>query len=151
MNNDTRRPILVATRGLFAALAFAAPILAQDRPRIETPGVEQHLLLNAPLSQFPGKQITVFTGEFQPGAETPLHRHPATEIVFVLEGEGVMHIQGRDSRELKQGNALLVQPEAGKASFVHQAVNLSPTERMKALVIVIHDQGMPPALPVDDR
>ena len=153
MNNDPRprRAILAAAGGLFATLAFAVPISAQDQARIETPGVEQHLLLNAPLSQFPGKQITVFIGEFQPGAETPSHRHPATEILFVLEGEGVMHIQGRDSRELKQGNALLVQPEAGKASFIHQAVNLSQTEGMKALVIVIHDQGMPPALPLNDH
>ena len=150
MMNDPRRAIFVAT-GLFAAIAFAAPIFAQDQPRIETPGVEQHVLLNAPLSQFPGKQVAVFIGEFQPGAETPLHRHPATEILFVLEGEGVMHIQGRDSRELKQGNALLVQPEPGKDSFVHQAVNLGQTERMKALVIVIYDQGKPPALPVSDR
>ena len=151
MNDFPRRVILAAAGGLIASLALAATAHAQDQARIKTPGVEQHLLLNAPLSQFPGKQITVFIGEFQPGAETPLHRHPATEILFVLEGEGVMHIRGRDSRELEQGHALLVQPEAGEDSFVHQAVNVSRTERMKALVIVMHDQGMPPALPLNGR
>ncbi|HVS13544.1 MAG TPA: cupin domain-containing protein [Thermoanaerobaculia bacterium] len=151
MNNGPRRVVLAAAGSLFASLALAVPIYAQDEAPVETPEVEPQRLLNAELSQFPGKQITVFIGEFQPGAETPLHRHPATEILFVLEGEGVMHIQGRDSRELKQGNVVLVEPDVGEDSFIHQAVNLSQTERMRTLVIVIHDEGMPPALPLNDH
>lgn len=149
MNNRTPRVVFAATVGIFASLTLAAPIHAQDEVRVETPSVEPQRLLNAPLAQFPGKQVTVFVGQFQPGAETPLHRHPATEILFVLEGEGVMHIQGRDSQELKQGNVVLVEPNAGEDSFIHQAVNLSETQRMRTLVIVIHDEETPPALPLD--
>lgn len=148
MRNVPHRVIFAATCILFASLALAAP---QGTALVKTPGVDQQLLLNAPLAQFPGKQITVFIGDFQPGAETPLHRHPATELVFVLDGEGVMHIQGRDSRKLEKGKVVLVEPDAGEDSFVHQAVNGSQTERMKTLVVVIHDEGTPPGLPVDDH
>lgn len=33
---------------------------------------------------------------------------------------------------------------------IHEAVDVSQTQGMKSLVIVIHDEGMPPALPMDN-
>jgi len=123
----------------------------KTRPSIGTPGVVQTVLLNAPLVQCPGKMLTVFTGEFEPGAETPLHRHPATELLFVLEGKGVMDIQGRESRNLIPGSIVLVEPDRGQDSFIHKAANLSDTQKMKTLVMVIHNEGTPPALPVDEQ
>ena len=113
-----------------------------------TSGVTQEVLLSAPLAQFPGKQITVFIGNFEPGAATPYHRHPGTELLFVLEGQGVMHIDGAGSRDLQAGNAVLVNPEPGHDSFTHQAVNTDGSRPMSNLVVVIHDEGTPPALPV---
>ena len=104
--------------------------------------------MSAPLAQFPGKQITVFIGNFEPGSATPYHRHPGTELLFVLEGQGVMHIEGADSRELRAGTAVLVHPEPGQHSFTHQAVNTDQHQPMRNLVVVIHDEGTPPALPV---
>lgn len=111
-------------------------------------GVTQEYLLSVPLAQFPGKQITVFIGNFEPGSATPFHRHPGTELLFVLEGQGVMHIAGADSRELRAGTAVLVHPDPGEDSFVHQAVNTDESRPMSNLVVVIHDEGTPPALPV---
>lgn len=140
-----------AASGLVAGCILVVSIQAQKEARIETPGVEPRLLVTGPLAQCPGKQVTIFTGNFEPGAQTPIHRHPGTEILYVLEGEGVMHIRGRDSRELIQGRVVLVEPEAGHDAFIHQAVNLSSTEGMKTLVVVIHDQGVPPGLPLADR
>ena len=109
--------------------------------------VTQDQVLSAPLSQFPGKQITVFIGNFEPGAAVPFHRHPGTELLFVLEGQGVMNITGAEPRELEAGSAVLVSPEPGEGSFTHQVVNTDPSRAMKNLVIVIHDVGVPPALP----
>lgn len=151
MHSTSRLVARAAASSLFASLILALPVHAQDEVRVETPGIEQQLLLNAPLSQFPGKQVTIFIGDFEPGAETPVHRHPATEILYVLEGEGIMHIQGHDSRTLTQGNVVLIEPAASEDSFIHRAVNLSQADGMKTLVIVIHDEGTPPALPVNER
>jgi mannose-6-phosphate isomerase-like protein (cupin superfamily) len=119
------------------------------RPSAETSTVTQEHLLSEPLTQFPGKQITVFVGNFPPGSATALHRHPGTELLFVLEGEGIMHIEGAESRELNSGNAVLVSPSPGMESFTHQAVNTDQGQTMRNLVVVIHDIGTPPALPVD--
>lgn len=130
--------------GVVPALLFA-----QGSEQVRTPGVAQELLVSNSLSQFPGKQVTVFTGEFEPGASTPRHSHPGTELLYVLEGNGVMHISGRDSVDLTAGKAILVQPGSGEDHFVHRAVNRSETIAMKTLVVVIHDVDTPPALPVE--
>jgi quercetin dioxygenase-like cupin family protein len=114
---------------------------------METPGVTQELLVNAPLAQFPGKRVLAFTGEFQPGARTPFHRHPGTELFFVLDGQGVMTIRGREPKELTSGKMVLVEPDSGEDSFTHEVVNLSDSDGLKTLVIVIHDEGAAPALP----
>jgi quercetin dioxygenase-like cupin family protein len=151
MWSKTSHTVVGACGGLLGGFLLAVSIRAQTSTPVATPGVAQQVLLNAPLAQFPGKQVTVFTGEFAPGARTPLHRHPATELLFVLEGEGVMNIPGRKSHELTPGRVVLVEPGAGKDSFIHEAVNLSESDRMKTLVIVIHDQGTPPALPLNDQ
>ena len=128
-----------------------APFLlnAQGTEDVPTPGVTQELLVSAGLSQFDGKQMTVFIGQFAPNAATPQHKHPGTELLYVLEGHGEMHISGQDSKVLSPGSAVLVQPEPGQDHFIHQAVNGSQSEPMKTLVIVIHDANTPPALPVD--
>ena len=130
-----------------ACAAIPLLLLAQGTDAVRTPGVTQELLVSQALGQFPGKQVTIFTGEFAPGAATPRHRHPGTEILYVLEGSGEMHVSGRETIALEQGRAVLVQPDGGKNHFIHQAVN---TGELKTLVIVIHDSNTPPALPVDE-
>jgi len=147
------RLIPVAVVGsLVIAAALSTTADAQQTvprpPSVETPGIDQKILIDAPLAQFPGKRILVFTGTFEPGAKTSLHRHPGTELLYVLEGTGTMVLPGRDSETLTPGTMVLVEPRAGESSFTHQAINLSETKRMKTLVIVIHEQGTPPALPV---
>ncbi len=145
---ESKLVLLGASAGLVLGFVLAASMPVGAQARIEIPGVEQQLLLNAPLAQFPGKQVTVFIGAFEPGAGTPMHLHPATEIIYVLEGEGVMNIRGRESKELATGKALMVEPHTGQDSFVHQVVNLDPEAGMRNLVVVIHDLGTPPALPL---
>ena len=123
-------------------------IVGQGSEDVPTPGVTQEVLVSSPLSQIPGKQMTAFIGRFAPGAATPLHRHPGTEFLYVLDGNGAMHIADRESLALDEGGAVLVQPLAGEGHFVHQAVNGSESAGMTTLVIVIHDTNTPPALPL---
>ena len=146
---------LAVLSSLAVSLPEGDPSHAQGRradavepaPNLDTPGVRQKPLLQAPLTRIPGKQATIFLGEFEPGASTPLHRHPGTEMLFVLEGRGRMEIAGRDSQPLESGNLVLVEPDPGVAWFSHRVVNEDEEAALHTLVIVIHDEGTPPALP----
>ena len=151
MHLKLRHLMLAGAGGLVIGLALATAIHAQQRLDVNTPGISQTVLLNAPLAQFPGKQVLVFTGQFEPGASTPIHRHPGTELLYVLEGEGVMVLRGRESEQLTPGRVVLAEPDPGEDAFIHKAIHLSKTDRMKTLVFVIHDEGTPPALPVSQE
>ena len=140
-----------ALSGILAGFVLAVAVHGQDPVRIETPSVESKLLFSGPLKQCPGKRLTVGTGTFEPEAETPLHRHAGTEILYVLEGGGEMHIEGKGSGQLIPGIAWLVEPQEGEESFVHQAVNLSSTEARKTFLVLIHDEVTPTSSPVDQE
>ncbi len=127
--------LLAFTCGLSASLV-GSDVHAQ-RSAVETPGVEQNYLLSQPMAEFPGKNVVVFTGHFDPGASTPIHRHPGTEFVFVLEGRGEMLRPGRAPVPLEPGVMVLSEPDPGERGFTHQARNLSETDGLKTLVIVI--------------
>lgn len=140
-----------AAAGVLIGCALAVSAEAQETTPPNAPPIKQEFLVRAPLAQFSGKQVTVLTGEFQPGAVTPLHRHTATELLYVLQGEGIMKIEGRDSLVLAAGEMVLVEPQAGEDAFVHQVVNTSSTEILKTLVIIIHDDGSPPAVRLENQ
>jgi quercetin dioxygenase-like cupin family protein len=116
-----------------------------------TPGVKQVTLLNEPLSQYPGKRAFMFLAEFEPGAEIPFHRHPGTEFLYVMEGVGIMERPGQPPRRVQEGTLILSEPEAGADAFTHQVYNASDTTPLKTLVLVLHDEGMPPALVVEPQ
>ena len=145
----SNRHLVLAVAGVLAVGIVGAPALyAQQERTLETPGVEQTVILNAPLVEFPGKRVLVFIGDFEPGAATPIHRHPGTEFLFVLEGEGVIEQRGRDPLNLRAGVVVLSEPDADDTAFIHQAKNLSDTNRLKTLVLIIHDEGTSPAEPL---
>lgn len=150
MKIGVRHLAISAVGGIFIGLVIAGTLDAQQPSAMRTPGVQQTFLLNAPLTSMPGKQIDVLIGDFQPGARTPLHRHPGIELLYVLEGEGEMIISGRESLSLKEGSIVLVEPEVGEDSFVHAVINRSASEGIKTLVFVIHDEGTSIADPVSE-
>ena len=149
--NDLRLGLAFAC-GL-AASAIGSSLLAQQTQQasgVETPGIEQIYLLNQPLAEFPGKNVVVFIGDFEPGASTSLHQHPGTEFLFVLEGNGVMERPGREPAKLEPGVIVLSEPDPGESAFTHRAINSSETEGMKTLVLVIHDLGSPTMVPLEE-
>ena len=50
------------------------------------------LLKNIP--ENPGKEMLMITVEHAPGGASPIHRHHAHALVYVLEGSVVMQVQG---------------------------------------------------------
>ncbi|HET9373787.1 MAG TPA: hypothetical protein VFO40_02370, partial [Chthoniobacterales bacterium] len=47
-------------------------------------------LMSKALVGIPGKEVTMITVDYPPGATDPVHRHNASAFVYVLEGSVVM-------------------------------------------------------------
>ena len=52
-------------------------------------------LMTKALANVPGKEVTMITVDYPPGAADPVHRHYASAFVYVLEGSIVMQTSSR--------------------------------------------------------
>ena len=85
------------------------------------PGLS-HRTVAGPLQGFHTLEVWVQTVD--PGAATPVHRHDCEEAIVILEGHGVMEIEGQ-KQEFEPGNTLVIPRNA-----VHQ-VTCSGSEPLR--------------------
>ena len=96
-------------------------------------------LLSRDLAGIPGKELTMITVDYLPGASDPVHTHNAQAMVYVLEGSVVMQVQGRAPVTLLPGQTFYEGPDD-----VHiVARNASQTAPAKFLVFFVKDKGAP--------
>jgi quercetin dioxygenase-like cupin family protein len=77
------------------------------------------------------QETVVSVVEFPPGTTAPWHIHPgAQEMLYVIEGNVVVEIEGKGGSLLKAGEASII-----PAEIVHLARNYSTTTTGKALVV----------------
>ena len=108
-----------------ASDAVVAPLMARD------------------LIGIPGKEVTLETVEYAPGARSPPHRHHAQVFVYVLEGTLRMQVQGSPAVTLGPGSTFYESPED-----VHTvSENASQTQPAKFLVVMIKDKASTAAQP----
>lgn len=101
-------------------------------------------LLTKPLTDIPGKEGTVLTVNYAPGASGQVHRHNAHVFVYVLEGQIVMGVQGGKEETLGPGQTFYESP-----SDIHVVGrNASATKPAKFLVFMVKDIGAPVTVPV---
>jgi quercetin dioxygenase-like cupin family protein len=79
--------------------------------------------------------------EFGPGAASGRHTHPGDEILYVLEGELVVEIDGKPTTTLKAGDVSFI-----PAGVVHQGKNASAGSA-KVLATYVLEKGKPVATP----
>jgi quercetin dioxygenase-like cupin family protein len=117
---------LCLTMGAFAAdVAKVTPLLAKD------------------LTGIPGKEGTMVTVEYAPGASSAEHRHNAHTFVYVLEGSVVMQVKGGKEVTLGPGQTFYESPDD-----IHTVSrNASSTQPAKFLVFFVKDKGAPPTVP----
>ncbi|MEX1826936.1 cupin domain-containing protein [Luteibacter sp. CQ10] len=102
-------------------------------------------LMTKALADYPGKDITLITVDYPPGAVDPVHRHDAHAIVYVLEGSIVMGVKGQPERTLNPGDTFYEGP-----SDVHTVGhNASKTKPAKFLVFLLKDAKKPILMPVN--
>src|SRR5215469_907572 len=104
---------MVTRRDMMKALAAAGPTailasqlisgiaLSQESTssgkKIEGPGASDKGVTVRPILQHelpdaPGKQLSVVTVDFAPGAASSPHRHPGSVVAYVLEGSVVSQV-----------------------------------------------------------
>jgi quercetin dioxygenase-like cupin family protein len=123
-------------RILLIALFLAAGASAADDAKV-TP------LMTKDLTDIAGKEATMLTVEYAPGASSAEHRHNAHTFVYVLEGSVVMQVKGGSPVTLGPGQTFYESPED-----IHTVSrNASNTKPAKFLVFFVKQKGTPPTAP----
>jgi quercetin dioxygenase-like cupin family protein len=120
---------------VFAALLLLASgaAFAQQSP----PEANVSMLMTKALSDYPGKEATMITVEYPPGAVDPVHRHDAHAFLYVLEGSIVMGVRGGKEVTLTAGQTFYEGP-----NDVHTVGrNASQTEPAKFVVFLLKNRG----------
>ncbi len=124
------------TISLFLLCLMATTVAAQH------PDVT--VLMSKDLTGIPGKEATMLTVEYPPGASDPPHRHNANAFVYVLEGSVVMQLEGQKEVRLTPGQTFYEGPDD-----IHVVDrNASTTKSAKMLVVIVKDKGAAILVPV---
>ena len=101
-------------------------------------------LMSKDLPDIPGKEMLMIIVEHAPGGSSPIHRHNAHAMVYVLEGSVVMQVKGGKQVTLTPGQTFYEGPDD-----IHVVDrNASSTKPAKFLVVLIKDKGAPALVPV---
>jgi len=100
-------------------------------------------LLSKDLVGHAGKELSLITVEYEPGASDPVHTHDAHAMVYVLEGSVVMQVKGKAPVTLVPGQTFYEEP--GDVHTV--ARNASQTGPAKFVVFFLKDKGAPILVP----
>ena len=102
-------------------------------------------LMNKEFADIAGKEGTMLTIEYAPGASTPKHRHDAHVFVYMLKGSIVMQTESGKATTLKPGDTFYEDPKD-----IHTvSKNASKTQGAKFLVFMVKNKGVPPVLPAN--
>jgi quercetin dioxygenase-like cupin family protein len=121
---------------ILAVMCLAAAVMQADDAKV-TP------LMTKDLTGIAGKEGSMVTVEYPPGASSLEHRHNAHTFVYVLEGSVVMQVKGGKEVTLGPGQTFYESPED-----IHTvSKNASNTKPAKFLVFFVKDKGAPPTVP----
>ena len=122
---------------LVFALSLAGSTLTAQDGAVRT-------LLSQELAGTPGREVSMITVEYPPGASTPMHRHDAQALVYVLEGSIVMQVRGKAPVTLAPGQTWSEGPDD-----VHVVSrNASTSAPARYLVFMVKATGAPILTPV---
>ena len=128
---------LVLTLFLSVGLSLIAGTVMAQEPKVAS-------LMSKDLPENPGKELLMITVEHVPGGSSPIHRHNAHAMVYVLEGSVVMQVKGGKEVTLTPGQTFYEGPN--DIHIVDR--NASKTQPAKFVVFLIKDKGAPALVPV---
>lgn len=129
---------------IFKCLALALLLAGGSVQAHESPQAKVTQVLSKALADCPGKEVTIITVDYPPGAADPVHRHDAHGFIYVLEGSIVMGVKGGRTVTLKPGDTFYEGPDD-----IHMVGrNASDTKPARFLVMLVKGQGAPILIPV---
>ena len=135
------RKILVLMLALIVGVvlgAFGTQALHAQQPITRTV-----LVKSEGLKGISGMDGYVMDVTIAPGAQSGRHVHPGHEFSYVLDGEGILEVDGQPPLTLKKGVTFHNEP-----MVVHNGVNSSMTTPLHVLVFYVLETGKPIATPV---
>ena len=127
-----KRTKLTALAAAFAAASFSV------LPQLAVAESQTIPILKADLQGMEGMVANVIMLDVDPGWQTPNHIHPGQLILYVLEGEAVLDVEGRDTMTVKAGEAIYETPNVPMVGR-----NISTTDRAKLLVFQVGEADAP--------
>lgn len=139
--------LIVAAAALAASAGWALPASAQSAERTlgglisaaQAQGADA--VKRTPLQKidFPGDKHTTLLVlvEIAPGGTVARHTHPGIETGYVIEGEGVLSVEGQPDLPLKPGASYLVPP-----GVPHMAKNGDKPQKIIAAFAVEKDKPL---------
>ena len=101
------------------------------------------LVRSESLKALPGMDGYVMDVTIAPGAQSGRHVHPGHEFSYVLDGEGILEVEGQPAVTLKKGVGFHVDP-----MVIHNGINTSMTTPLHVAVVYVLEAGKPIATPV---
>jgi quercetin dioxygenase-like cupin family protein len=128
---------LILALNLSIGLCLISGIAMAQEPKVTS-------LMSKDLKEFPGKELLMITVEHAPGGSSPIHRHNAHAMLYVLEGSVVQQVKGGKEVTLTPGQTFYEGPDD-----IHVVDrNASKTQPAKFVVFLIKDKGAPALVPV---
>jgi quercetin dioxygenase-like cupin family protein len=126
-----------STAAVVLAVALAGGTLGTANGSVQS-------LMSRDLAGVPGREVSMITVDYAPGASTPMHTHHAQAMVYVLEGSIVMQAKGGTPVTLTPGQTWYEGPDD-----VHVVSrNASSSAPARYLVFMVKDKGAPILTPV---
>ena len=124
-------------------VGIALGVIGSRSLNAEQQPLKRTMLLKTDLKGLEGKEGVVALVELAPGAVAGKHYHPGNEVNYVLEGSGILEIEGQAPIALQAGTTSYI--PAGDA---HNVRSTSATDPLKLLAFWIAETGKPLAVPV---
>ena len=124
-----------AVLAALACITLAAASRADDAtaPSPATPGVRTRLIAQTPLSDAPGKALTLMKVTFDPGAGMASHHHEGTVVVYVLSGAVRSKLGDGPARTYQAGESW-IEPPGVEHVICANASATDPAEFVASLV-----------------
>jgi quercetin dioxygenase-like cupin family protein len=124
----TARQTLQWTALAGTILLLGPPVLAEDSVSV---------LIKQRLADINGKEGTVITVDYAPGAASDLHFHPGSVFAYVLEGAVVSQLAGGQPVTYRKGQSWYESPKIPHVV----SKNASATEPAKLLVFLLSQES----------
>jgi len=94
-------------------------------------------LFQTDVADVSNQEIVVLEVNYPAGNDSPVHRHNAHTIVYVLEGTVIMQVEGSEPQTLGPGEIFYENPD----DIHSMSRNASDTEPAKILVFFLKEKG----------